>query len=167
MRAPDGAERVRIARPARPRENVREAGLDLAAGAVALEEGRELSAHDLALLASLGEARIAVGPRVRAARRRCRQFLAEDITQGRRPDLQGGGLRRSAGGWEGHPALRRGHEGWTSPTSPLGRFGLGAGEGRRAAARPGALEGAASFGETAEKAERVAKLYPAYSEPAN
>ncbi len=107
------------------------------------------------------------GPRVRAARRRCRQFLAEDITQGRRPDLQGGGLRRSAGGWEGHPALRRGHEGWTSPTSPLGRFGLGAGEGRRAAARPGALEGAASFGETAEKAERVAKLYPAYSEPAN
>jgi molybdopterin molybdotransferase len=67
MSAPDGASRVRIARPARPRENVREAGLDLAAGAVALEPGRELSAHDLALLASLGQTRIAVGPRAKAA----------------------------------------------------------------------------------------------------
>jgi molybdopterin molybdotransferase len=67
MRSPEGAERVRIARPARERENVREAGLDLAAGEAALEEGRELSAHDLALLVSLGEARIAVGPRVRTA----------------------------------------------------------------------------------------------------
>ncbi len=67
IRSPEGRERVSIARPARARENVREAGLDLAAGAVALEEGRELSAHDLALLVSLGEARIAVGPRVKAA----------------------------------------------------------------------------------------------------
>jgi molybdopterin molybdotransferase len=56
---------VRVARPARRNESVREAGLDLAAGTVALEEGRELSAHDIALLVSLGEARIPVGPRVR------------------------------------------------------------------------------------------------------
>jgi molybdopterin molybdotransferase len=67
MRSPEGRERVRIGRQARPNENVREAGLDLAAGAAALEEGRELSAYDLAVLISLGEARIAVGPRVRAA----------------------------------------------------------------------------------------------------
>ena len=67
IRSPEGKERVSFSRPARPRENVREAGLDLAEGAVALEEGRELSPHDLALLISLGEARIPVGPRVRAA----------------------------------------------------------------------------------------------------
>jgi len=67
MRSPEGRERVRIARTARAGGNVREAGLDLAAGAVALEEGRELSAFDLAVLVSLGEARIDVGPRVRAA----------------------------------------------------------------------------------------------------
>ena len=67
VRAPDGRERVHFTRAARPGQNVREAGADLAAGAVALEEGRELSAHDLALLVSLGEARIPVGPRVRAA----------------------------------------------------------------------------------------------------
>ena len=67
MRSPEGRERVSIARTARAGGNVREAGLDLAAGAVALEEGRELSAFDLAVLVSLGEARIDVGPRVRAA----------------------------------------------------------------------------------------------------
>ena len=67
VRSPEGRERVRIARTARTGSNVREAGLDLAAGAVALEEGRELSAFDLAVLVSLGEARIDVGPRVRAA----------------------------------------------------------------------------------------------------
>jgi len=67
MRSPEGRERVSIARTARAGGNVRDAGLDLAAGAVALEEGRELSAFDLAVLVSLGEARIDVGPRVRAA----------------------------------------------------------------------------------------------------
>jgi len=41
--------------------------MDLAAGAQALEEGRELSAYDLALLVSLGESKIAVGPRIRVA----------------------------------------------------------------------------------------------------
>ncbi|HVP14716.1 MAG TPA: gephyrin-like molybdotransferase Glp [Terriglobales bacterium] len=60
-------ERVRFARPARERENVRPAGADLAAGAVALEEGRELSAHDVALLAAIGEAEVPVGARPRAA----------------------------------------------------------------------------------------------------
>jgi molybdopterin molybdotransferase len=63
--SPD-AERVRFTRPARERENVRPAGADLAAGAVALEDGRELSAHDLALLAALGQAEVPVGVRPRA-----------------------------------------------------------------------------------------------------
>jgi len=57
------AERVRFTRPARERENVRPAGADLAAGAVALEAGRELSAHDIALLAALGHAEVPVGAR--------------------------------------------------------------------------------------------------------
>ncbi len=61
------AERVRFTRPARPRENVRAAGADLAAGAVALEQGRDLTAHDVALLAALGYAEVAVGARPVAA----------------------------------------------------------------------------------------------------
>ena len=53
---------ARFARPVGPAANVREAGRDLETGAVVLEDGRELSPHDLALLASLGFARIPVGP---------------------------------------------------------------------------------------------------------
>ena len=39
-----------------------------------------------------------VGQRVKRARQGYRQFVADGLPQGRRPDLQGGGLRRSAGG---------------------------------------------------------------------
>jgi len=46
--------------------NIREAGRDLAQGDLALEPGRELSPHDLALLAALGVARVPVGSRPRA-----------------------------------------------------------------------------------------------------
>jgi molybdopterin molybdotransferase len=60
-------ERVRIARPVRAGENVRAAGADLASGAAALEAGRELSSHDVALLAALGHTVVAVGARPRAA----------------------------------------------------------------------------------------------------
>ncbi|MBW1720343.1 MAG: transposase [Deltaproteobacteria bacterium] len=38
------------------------------------------------------------GDTVREARRRCRQFVKEGVDQGSRPELQGGGLVRSAGG---------------------------------------------------------------------
>ena len=62
----------------------------------------------------------AFGQSVRAARRRYRQFVADGMGQGRRPDLQGGGLRRSAGGWEGLAALRRGREGWAADERVLG-----------------------------------------------
>jgi hypothetical protein len=54
------------------------------------------------------------------ARRRYRQFVAEGIPQGRRPELQGGGLRRSAGGWAGLAALRRGRERWAFDERVLG-----------------------------------------------
>lgn len=66
-RAGTGAEETcRLRHPARPGEHVRAAGADLAAGSVALEQGRELSPYDLALLASLGVARVAASrpPRV-------------------------------------------------------------------------------------------------------
>ena len=56
----------------------------------------------------------------REARRRYRQFVAEGIAQGRRPELQGGGLRRSAGGWEAVAALRRGREQWAADERILG-----------------------------------------------
>jgi REP element-mobilizing transposase RayT len=44
------------------------------------------------------------------ARRAYRAFLAAGIPQGRRPELQGGGLLRSLGGWAGLTALQRGRE---------------------------------------------------------
>lgn len=60
-------ERVRLTRPAIASENVRSAGADLGPGSIALTTGRELSPHDLALLASLGVANVVVGRRPRVA----------------------------------------------------------------------------------------------------
>jgi molybdopterin molybdotransferase len=62
-----GEEQVRVQRPAAPGENIRGMGLDLPAGAMAVEAGRPLTPHDLALLAALGEARVSVGGRARVA----------------------------------------------------------------------------------------------------
>ncbi len=61
-----GAERARFTARAAPGANVRRAGADLAARAVALEPGRALTAYDVALLGALGFAHVAVGPRPRA-----------------------------------------------------------------------------------------------------
>ena len=58
------------------------------------------------------------------ARRRYRAFVAEGTGQGRRPDLQGGGLRRSAGGWAGVAALRRGREAYLADERILGSPGF-------------------------------------------
>ena len=55
------------------------------------------------------------------ARQRYRAFVAEGVGQGRRPDLQGGGLRRSAGGWAGVAALRRGREAYLADERILGQ----------------------------------------------
>jgi molybdopterin molybdotransferase len=67
VRGAAGAEQACIGRAPAAGENIREAGLDLAAGAIALEAGRALSPHDLALLAALGEARPTVGRRPHVA----------------------------------------------------------------------------------------------------
>ena len=48
------------------------------------------------------------GKRVAPARRRYRTFLEEGVTQGKRSELTGGGLVRSAGGWTALKSLRRG-----------------------------------------------------------
>ncbi len=59
----DAPARVRAGSPVAPGDSVRPAAADLAAGATALVAGRELSAHDLALLAALGLTQVAVGAR--------------------------------------------------------------------------------------------------------
>ena len=59
---------------------------------------------------AVGEVLGQFGQRLRVARRRYREYVAEGLARGRRPDLQGGGLRRSVGGWEVVQELRRGRE---------------------------------------------------------
>lgn len=55
-----------------------------------------------------------------AARRAYRAFVAAGRSHGHRPDLQGGGLRRSAEGWEAVAAIRRGREAFTTDERVLG-----------------------------------------------
>ena len=55
------------------------------------------------------------------ARDRYRAFVAEGVPQGRRKELQGGGLRRSAGGWAGVRELRRGREAYVADERILGQ----------------------------------------------
>ena len=47
------------------------------------------------------------GKNVSEARRRYRQFIKKGVNQGRRPELVGGGLIRSIGGWQAFKALDR------------------------------------------------------------
>ena len=47
------------------------------------------------------------GKKKTSARRAYRAFVERGVAQGRRPELAGGGLIRSAGGWEGVEALRQ------------------------------------------------------------
>ena len=56
----------------------------------------------------------------RLARQEYRAFVAEGAKQGSRPDLQGGGLIRSAGGWAAVQELRRGREGYVGDERILG-----------------------------------------------
>ena len=56
----------------------------------------------------------------RRARRAYRAFVASGIPQGRRPELQGGGLVRSHGGWRAVAALRRGREAYVGDERILG-----------------------------------------------
>ncbi len=47
------------------------------------------------------------GNKISSARRTYRAFVSKGIAEGRRPDLTGGGLIRSLGGWQQVKALRR------------------------------------------------------------
>lgn len=60
------------------------------------------------------------GPTRRRAVRAYRAFVAAGIPAGRRPDLQGGGLVRSFGGWAAVTALRRGREAYQGDERVLG-----------------------------------------------
>lgn len=56
----------------------------------------------------------------RTASRQYRAFVAAGVPQGRRPEFQGGGLRRSAGNWRAVAMLRRGRESWAADERILG-----------------------------------------------
>ncbi len=58
--------------------------------------------------------------RRREAVRQYREFVAEGLGQGRRPELMGGGLIRSAGGWQAVMELRKGREQHASDERVLG-----------------------------------------------
>jgi hypothetical protein len=60
------------------------------------------------------------GPTARRARAAYRAFVAEGVPQGRRPELQGGGLIRSLGGWAAVASLRRGREAYLGDERVLG-----------------------------------------------
>jgi len=47
------------------------------------------------------------GKQKRGARRYYRRFIQEGVGQGKRPELTGGGLIRSAGGWGVLKSMRR------------------------------------------------------------
>jgi REP element-mobilizing transposase RayT len=60
----------------------------------------------------------------RRARAEYRAFVAAGIPRGHRPEFQGGGLIRSAGGWAAVQALRRGREAYTADERVLGTGGF-------------------------------------------
>jgi len=70
------------------------------------------------------------------ARRAYRAFLRAGIPQGRRPDLQGGGLVRSLGGWAAVQTLRRGREHYAGDERVLGSPAFVTALQRDLAARP-------------------------------
>jgi len=60
------------------------------------------------------------GPALARAKKAYRAFVAEGLPQGRRPELQGGGLIRSLGGWQAVAQLRRGREAYQGDERILG-----------------------------------------------
>jgi REP element-mobilizing transposase RayT len=60
------------------------------------------------------------GKNTKKGRGAYKRFIREGVDQGRREELTGGGLIRSAGGWETVKALRRGREKWTHDERVLG-----------------------------------------------
>jgi REP element-mobilizing transposase RayT len=76
------------------------------------------------------------GPTPARARQAYRTFVADGVPLGRRPDLQGGGLIRSLGGWQAVQQLRRGREAYQGDERILGSSEFV--EGCRRAAEAGA-----------------------------
>lgn len=72
------------------------------------------------------------------ARKAYHAFVGAGIRQGRRPDLQGGGLVRSLGGWAAVQALRRGREQYAADERILGSAAFVATLQQEVAARPAA-----------------------------
>ena len=60
------------------------------------------------------------GPTPRQARAAYCGFMAAGLSQGRRPELEGGGLLRSVGGWQAVQVLRRGREAFLADERVLG-----------------------------------------------
>ncbi|MEI8189609.1 MAG: transposase [candidate division NC10 bacterium] len=60
------------------------------------------------------------GPTPARARKAYRAFVVDGIPHGRRPELQGGGLLRSLGGWRAVASLRRGREAYGGDERVLG-----------------------------------------------
>ena len=56
----------------------------------------------------------------RVARERYRRFVSEGVSEGRRPELTGGGLRRSRKGWEFRSNVKGGRERWAADERILG-----------------------------------------------
>ena len=77
------------------------------------------------------------GPTTARARKAYRAFVAAGVPQGRRPELQGGGLIRSLGGWNAVRQLRRGREAYLGDERVLGspEFVAGLQRAANAAAR--------------------------------
>jgi len=73
---------------------------------------------------STGEVLELFGRTKEEAQGRCRQYVAEGQSMGKRDDLTGGGLRRSAGGWQGVQALKKTKEYWRSDERVLGDGGF-------------------------------------------
>ena len=102
------AIRVRIVR------NLRELARYPYSGHTALVGKRKYSWQDTG--AVLGH----FGANLRGARKKYENFVADGVSQGRRAELQGGGLVRSSGGWRAVQELRRGREGYASDERILG-----------------------------------------------
>jgi molybdopterin molybdotransferase len=86
-------DRVRFAGPARPGENVRLAGEDVVAGAVALGGGVRVGARQAALLAAVGVERVTVWRRPRVAI----VATGDEVVSGRTPDSNGAALEALVG----------------------------------------------------------------------
>lgn len=67
-----------------------------------------------------GEVLIRFGEKKRVARAKYREFIREGMGEGYRDELMGGGLKRSAGGWEGIRELMRQEIHWRGDERILG-----------------------------------------------